>query len=198
VWKKTDISGKGNGYFCDMKMSTTQKSLFACFLFFVTLWFGGGLIRTAIGFDLFLPGTLDIKPFLNQEQINYSLRLMGVTAYYTIVGYVISFLCAIILLMTLRGKIKKKGWLFMGYILFFAFAPYELYLAWLDLQLILRVNAIDFVNLLRDDGLLMLFKQRFHPWMTAISFLSLLSYITAFLFLAWQPLNMHEKSEHVQ
>jgi hypothetical protein len=52
--------------------------------------------------------------------------------------------------------------------------------------------------LLKDDGLLILFKQRFHPWMTAIGFLSLLSYITALLFLAWQPLKAHEKVEHVQ
>jgi hypothetical protein len=50
--------------------------------------------------------------------------------------------------------------------------------------------------LLKDDGLLYVFKQRFHPWMTTISFLSLLSYITALLFLAWQPLNVHDKAEH--
>lgn len=81
----------------------------------------------------------------------------------------------------------------MAIFLFFIFSPYELYLAWLDLQLIIRSNSIDFVNLLKDDGLLHLFKQRFHPWMTAVSFLSLLSYITALLFLAWQPLNMDEK-----
>ena len=197
MWKKTDISGKGKAYFCCMKMSILQKSLFASFLFFAALWFGGNLIRTAIGFDVFIPGTLDIKPFLSQEQINYSLRLMGITAYYSIAGYVLSFLCALILLFTMKGNIKHRGWLFMGSLLFFAFAPYEFYLAWLDLQLIFRVNAIDFVNLLKDDGLLILFKQRFHPWMTAISFLSLLSYITALLFLAWQPLNVHEKAEHV-
>lgn len=198
VWKKTDISGIGKTYFCDMKMSILQKSLFASFLFFVALWFGGNLIRTAIGFDVFIPGTLDIKPFLSQEQINYSLRLMGITAYYSIAGYVMSFLCALILMFTMKGNIKQKGWLFMGSFLFFIFAPYEFYLAWLDVQLIFRVNAIDFVNLLKDDGLLILFKQRFHPWMTAIGFLSLLSYITALLFLAWQPLNVHEKAEHVQ
>ena len=198
VWKKTDISGIGKAYFCQMKMSSLQKSLFASFLFFVSLWFGGGLIRIAIGFDVFLPGTLDIKPFLHQEQINYSLRLMGITAYYTITGYVLGFLSALILMFTLIGNIKKRGWLFMGAMLFFLFAPYEFYLAWLDLQLIYRVNAIDFVNLLKDDGLLILFKQRFHPWMTAIGFLSLLSYITALLFLAWQPLKAHEKAEHVQ
>jgi hypothetical protein len=198
VWKKTDISGDGKAYFCFMKMSALQKSLFACFLFFVTLWFGGGLIRTSIGFDLFIPGTLDIKPFLNQEQINYSLRLMGITAYYTIAGYVLSFLCASVLLFSMKGHIKQRGWLFMSSILFAAFSPYELYQAWLDLQLIFRVNAIDFVNLLKDDGLLILFKQRFHPWMTAIGFLSLLSYITALLFLAWQPLNSQENVEHVQ
>ncbi|MFM8455314.1 MAG: hypothetical protein ACKOAK_00970 [Ignavibacteria bacterium] len=198
VWKKTDTSGNVKTYFCFMKMSTLQKSLFACLLFFVTLWFGGGLIRTSIGFDLFIPGTLDIKPFLNEEQINYSLRLMGITAYYTIAGYVLSFLCALILLLTMKGNIKRRGWLFMAALLFFAFTPYELYQAWLDLQLIFRVNAIDFVNLLKDDGLLILFKQRFHPWMTAIGFLSLLSYITALLFLAWQPLNVQENVEHVQ
>jgi hypothetical protein len=56
-----------------MKITAIQKSLLATFLFSATLWFGGGLVRTAIGFDVFLPGTLDIKPFLTQEQINYSI-----------------------------------------------------------------------------------------------------------------------------
>jgi hypothetical protein len=179
-----------------MKMSSFQKSLFAIFLFFATLWFGGGLARTAIGFDLFLPGTLDIKPFLTLEQINYSIRLMGVTAYYTITGYAVSLISAVILCISLKGRIKQRGWLFMTIVLYIVFFPYELYLAWLDFQLIGRINGIDFVNLLKDDGLLVLFKQRFHPWMTALSFLSLLSYITALLYLAWQPLNMHEKVEH--
>lgn len=176
-----------------MKITTIQKSLLATLLFSTTLWFGGGLVRTAIGFDVFLPGTLDIKPFLTQEQINYSIRLMGVTAYYTIAGYILSLLSALTLIITSKWKIKQRGWLFMAIFLFFIFSPYELYLSWLDLQLIIRSNSIDFVNLLKDDGLLHLFKQRFHPWMTAVSFLSLLSYITALLFLAWQPLNMNEK-----
>jgi len=179
-----------------MKMSALQKSLFASFLFFATMWFGGGLTRTAIGFDLFLPGTLDVKPFLAQEQINYSVRLMGVTAYYTIAGYVLSFLSALILIVSFKGSIKKRGWLFMAIFLYFIFCPYELYLAWLDLQLIFRINAIDFVHLLKDERLFTLFSLRFHPWMTAIGFLSLLSYITALLFLAWQPLNVHEKAEY--
>lgn len=184
-------------YFCCMKMSALQKSLFACFLFFATLWFGGGLIRTAIGFDLFLPGTLELKPFLAKEQINYSLRLLGITAYYTITGYILCFLSSLVLLMSMKGKIKLRGWLFMGSTLFYVFVPYELYVAWLDLQLIVQTNSIDFVNLLKDDGLLNLFSQRFHPWMTAVGFLSLLSYISALLFLAWQPLNVIEKAEHV-
>jgi len=179
-----------------MKMSAFQKSLFAIFLFLATLWFGGGLARTAIGFDLFTPGTLDIKPFLTQEQINYSIRLMGVTAYYTIAGYVGSLASALILIFSLKGRIKQRGWLFMAIFLYFFFSPYELYLSWLDLQLIYRINDIDFVNLLKDDGLLYVFKQRFHPWMTAISFLSLLSYISALLILAWQPLNVHDKAEY--
>ncbi|MGA1249409.1 MAG: hypothetical protein ACO3YM_02835 [Candidatus Kapaibacteriota bacterium] len=173
-----------------------SKIALLIFLFFATLWFGGGLARIAIGFDLFLPGTLDIKPFLTLEQINYSIRLMGVTAYYTITGYAVSLISAVTLCISLKGRIKQRGWLFMAIVLYIVFFPYELYLAWLDFQLFGRINCIDFVNLLKDDGLLVLFKQRFHPWMAAISFLSLLSYITALLYLAWQPLNMHEKAEH--
>lgn len=178
-----------------MNTSTLQKSLIAAFILAFALWFGGGIIRNSIAFDVFLPGTLDVKPFLKQEQINYSLRLLGVTGYYTVAGYALAFFSLSGLLMVFRKQLKSQGWMFMSFILFYLCSPVEFYQMWIDLKLIFRTNAIDFVSLMRDDGLFTLFKERFHPWMTAASFITLLSYLTALLFLAWQPLKTQKQAD---
>ena len=171
-----------------MKNNNVQKAVLAIFFFAVSMWFGGGIIRNAIAFDLFIPGTLELKPFLNIQQINYSIRLMGITSYYTIIGYIISFICALGIMFLQRAQLKKSGWLFMALIIFFLCSPIEFYQMYLDTKLVYLTNTIDFISLLQADKLLIVFRERFDPRLTAAGFLSFLSYITALLFLAWQPL----------
>lgn len=172
-----------------MKNTNVLKALLAVFFFAVSMWFGGGIIRNAIAFDLFIPGTLELKPFLNIQQINYSIRLMGITSYYTIIGYIVSFICAVGIVVLQSSQLKKSGWLFMALVLFFLCSPIEFYQMYLDAKLVYLTNTIDFVSLLQADKLLIVFRERFDPKLTAAGFLTFLSYITALLFLAWQPLN---------
>jgi hypothetical protein len=171
-----------------MKSTQLQKTLLAIFFICAALWFGGGIIRNALAFDLFQPGTLLYKDFVQPAQINYSIRLFGITGYYTVAGYAGALISALGLFITMRPRLKQNGWLFMAFILFFLYIPAELYLVYLDIALINRTNQIDYVSLMQDAGLRSLFEQRFHPMLTATGFLSLLSYLTAILFLAWQPL----------
>jgi hypothetical protein len=83
-----------------MKNNNVQKAVLAIFFFAVSMWFGGGIIRNAIAFDLFIPGTLELKPFLNIQQINYSIRLIGITSYYWL--YRIIYMC-------FRNNVFTKG-----------------------------------------------------------------------------------------
>lgn len=171
-----------------MKNTNVLKALLAVFFFAVSMWFGGGIIRNAIAFDLFIPGTLELKPFLSFQQINYSIRLMGITSYYTIIGYIVSFICALGIVVLQSSQLKKSGWLFMALVLFFLCSPIEFYQMYLDAKLVYLTNTIDFVSLLQADKLLIVFRERFDQRLTAAGFLTFLSYITALLFLAWQPL----------
>lgn len=90
--------------------------------------------------------------------------------------------------MCFRNNVFTKGtakeiWLAIyGFDIILLCSPIEFYQIYLDTKLVYLTNTIDFVSLLQADKLLIVFRERFDPRLTAAGFLSFLSYITALLF----------------
>jgi len=159
------------------------------------IWLGGSIVRAAIGFDIFIPGTLDRKPFLTNEQVNYSLRLYGITAFYTLFGYGATLLGAIGLTFSLRRSLKRYGGIFMALTLFYLCLPVEVYAAMLDIKLVQATQNTPFDQLMNGAYMQTLFAERLGSKMSAAGFLTLAAYLTSVIFLAWQPLTKPLKSQ---
>ncbi|MBI3259807.1 MAG: hypothetical protein HYZ54_10090 [Ignavibacteriae bacterium] len=169
-------------------LSTGVKFLMSIVVLCAVLWFGGSVVRMAIGYDLFIPGTLSIKPFLSPSEINYSIRIFSLAGFYTAVCYAITWLSSVILIIAIRKKLKANGWLFMAFVLFFLASPIELYQMQLDIKLLLFTQNYDFRSLLDSQQFFELFMQKFTPKLSGLGFASIFANGIAFLYCIWQPL----------
>jgi len=76
------------------------------------IWFGGSVIRTAVAYDLFEPGSaLTIKSYYSDLQKMETVRLFAVGALYTDIAYGVALVSSIILCAYWKQYLKKRGWL---------------------------------------------------------------------------------------
>lgn len=174
-------------------LSTGVKLLTSIVVVSVILWFGGSVVRMAIGYDLFIPGTLDLKPFLTPSEINYSIRVFTLTGFYTAICYVVAWISIVVLLIMLKKQLKEHGWLFMAFILFLLGSPIELYQIQLDIKLILFTQNTDFRSLLGSPEFFQMFMQKFTPKLSGLGFVSMMANGIAILYCVWQPLKRGNK-----
>lgn len=104
--------------------STGAKFIASLVAMSAVLWFGGAIVRYAIAFDVFLPGTLTLKPFLTpvkdddhtffcNHRILYSSVLRGNVDIFDS--------------LTIPARPPEvNGWLFMSFALFYLALPIEL------------------------------------------------------------------------
>jgi len=152
------------------------------------LWLGGSVVRSAIAFDLFVPGSeMVLKDGFNDTIGLHTVHLFAVTAFYTAVGYSVAFLSAIILCFKHRSDLKLHGWMFMAFVMFFLTAPVESYLIYYDVQLNYALNAGPITSF-GDPAVTEYFIGRFKD-LSLPAVMSLLAGVTSMLILAWRPLD---------
>ncbi len=169
-------------------LSTGVKLLMSIVVLCAVLWFGGSVVRMAIGYDLFTPGTLSTKSFLTPSEINYSIRIFTLAGFYTAVCYAVTWFTSALLMIVLRKRLKENGWLFMAFALFFLASPIELYQMQLDVKLLLFTQDYNFRSLLESTQFFELFMQKFTPKLSGLGFASVFANGIAMLYCLWQPL----------
>ena len=165
-----------------------QKVLITIAALGIMIWLGGSIVRTAIGYDLFLPGTeLVLKQFYAEQIQIHTVYLYTITSLYTGIGFILSFLSVIILFIMWRRNLKIYGWLFMAFVLFFLAAPWQLYLIYLDIRLIWSFNTLGYIpfgsSIINDY-----FLPQFLRFKVA-SPLTFLAILTSILLIIWRPLD---------
>lgn len=172
----------------------TVKPLVKLFLTFTILgiivWLGGSVIRNAIAYDIFIPGTLIQKPSLDAISVNNTIRLYSLTAFYTITGYALVCIGMLFLLFQNISMLKKKGWLFMIVALFILAIPAEVYLILFDIELVktLQSSADNYtINTRLSDTFFRKFSS--DSFASQASALTMMAYITSLILFAFRPLD---------
>ena len=180
--------------------AVSYKLLLMLLLLGGAVFFGGGVVRAAIGYDLFVPGapTLIRKPFLTDAQVNYSIRLYGITAFYTLSGYAAALIGALGLTVVHRRSLRQNGGMFMAAMLFYLCAPVEVYAAVCDIHILRAASELPFDELLRDGRLPALFAERTSPFLSQAGTITTMAYLTAIVFAAWRPLTKQGGAEEVR
>lgn len=175
-----------------------QRVLLSLSALGAVLWLGGAVVRTAIAYDLFVPGTLVFKTSLPPDAVAQTLRLYSRTAFYTSYGYGIALLGFIPVFLSVKKRWRSYGWLLITGVLVCLYIPLEavfLYYDWLLAQVVPNADTLVPFDIGRaKEVLLQSFQLSFLGDLgQGARFLALLGYISAIVVLVWRPLhkNIH-------
>lgn len=168
-------------------LSTTQRILLFLVATTGIVWLGGTVVRAAIGFDLFVPGTLTFKSDMPNDAQIQTLRLFSRTSFYTLISYGIMLILGVWLWLSHRGLWRERGGLFIGGVLVLLYLPIELWQSYYDILLVQMAEYSTYTNFPLDAA-----KQLLTKRITILSgagpFLSILGYFSAVFFLIVQPM----------
>lgn len=169
--------------------SLTSFQRFALFLVALSgiIWLGGTVVRAAIAFDLFVPGTLTLKGDMPPDAQAQTLRLFARTSFYTLVSYGVVVCLGAWLWFQHKHLWRERGGLFIGGILVLLYIPIEIWQGYYDVFLVQAVQYAPYTAFPLDVAKQLLIKR-----MTILSgagpFLSILGYFSAVFFLIVQPM----------
>ncbi|MBL7989904.1 MAG: hypothetical protein JNN25_00575 [Candidatus Kapabacteria bacterium] len=172
-----------------MNLSTPQR--IALFLAAIggIIWLGGLIVRAALGFDLFIAGTLTFKPDMPALAQAQTLRLFARTSFYTICGYGALLLIGGYLWLSHKAIWQERGGLFIGGMLVVLYIPIECWQIYYDIELIQLVQYASY-----NDFPLEAAKQLLVKRITLLSgagpFLSMLGYLSSVFCLIVQPMRI--------
>ena len=176
-----------------MTNTKLTKLLMSLILGGLVVYLGGSVVRTAIAFEIYIPGSeMILKASYNDALRLHTARLFAVGALYTDIAFILALITTIGLNFSMKGKIKHQGWIFMSFILIYVAAPIELYISYLDLKLNLALWAG--VSHFDSPEIKQFFVARFTK-LTVPSAIAFMSVATALMLSVWKPLDRSAKAE---
>lgn len=170
-----------------MKLTVTQKLLLSVLAFGLVVYIGGTIVRTAVAFEIYVPGTeMTLKTEYSDALRLHTVKLFATGALYTDIGFIAALIASIGICIVFNKQVKQKGWLFIALMLIFIATPIELYLTYLDFKL----NSViwDAVGSFNDVAIKEFFARRFTK-LTIPSALAFLAISTSILLAVWRPLD---------
>mgnify|MGYP007126783423 CR=1 FL=1 len=171
-------------------MKSIVKIVSAIGIIGAVIWFGGTIIRYAIAYDVFIPGTLVQKPDFTPEMLAHTVRIYTLTAFYTLFGYGATVLGIVVYAAQSYSMFRQKGWMFMVLLLFILAMPAEIYLLLTDIDLV-RALQSSADTTLSAPTMIKIFLSRFSPDSIAnqASTLTIFAYLTGLILLVFKPLD---------
>ena len=170
-----------------------EKIIISVLVLSLIMFIGGNIVRYAVAYDIFIPGTaLKLKDWYSEAIRVNTVHLFAVISFYTITGFIVAFVSSLLLFLIRIKDLKRYGWLFMAFILFFLASVVEFYLIYNDIHLIMAMNTHQihsFTNLDIQNYFMFRLKK-----LTIPSALAFLSIITSIILVIWQPLNKFENN----
>lgn len=150
------------------------------------IWLGGSIVRAALAFDLFVPGTLVFKTTMSNDAVLQTIRLCGITAFYTMTSYAIFILFGAILWILHRRLWKLYGAVFIAGVLFLLYVPVESVQMWYDVRLVMMIQNNELHTATLEIAKSLLVKRI--SVLNGAPLLAMLGYLSAIAVLITQPL----------
>ncbi len=100
------------------------------------IWLGGSVVRALIGYDLLLPGSIEIDQYLSADAEREIYRLVALSSLVIIGAYCLTLAGSIVFLSTSPFRIREHPWMLMAAILLYVFVPVEVFTIVLDVRLV--------------------------------------------------------------
>ena len=161
-----------------------------------TIWVGGGVLRTVVGYSVFVPGTLEWNPALSQQARIQTIWLYTLLGGWTGWSWVAATIGGIGTIAGLRTQFRRHGWLMMSAILFALILPVQAYISSQDYQLWMYFDRATGLPLAAAEDITRVFLSRFSSTLVNVLVaLSMLASMTIVALGALQPLhNPHPKT----
>ena len=146
-------------------------------------WLGSINIRALIGNELLNYDQFNFRTSIPPDRENTIFQLISNASLVVIISYFVVLISAVWFLKTTTLKFKQNGWLMMCAILFFMFAPVEIYTYYIDVKFMLLFQT----NPPNHDELLRLFGKRLGA-LSGVPVIALLCYYTIIILAVFKPL----------
>ncbi len=166
------------------------------FKVFVTLfalggvvWFGTSITRMVVGFDVFVPGTLELRPTQSEEIRLHTIWLFTLLGGWTGWAFGVATVGGLGTAVLLRSYFRSHGYLMMATILFVLLLPVQAYVAWEDYRLWTLFDRVTGMPLAQPAEILRTFMYRYTT--TAVNVMigmSMLAALTILLVITLRPL----------
>lgn len=157
------------------------------------VWLGTSVARMAIGFDAFVPGTVQLKTSLSEAMLVHTawlFTMLGGWAGWSYAAAVVGGIGAFLLSM---NRWKRNGWIVMCGILMVLTIPGQVWVILQDVEMWGLFDASTGLALASPEDVRALFLQRMTAVLASvISGLTLLIAGTVALLMVWQPLHRPE------
>lgn len=166
------------------------------FKLFITLftlggvvWFGTSITRMVVGFDVFVPGTLELKTTHSEGVRLHTIWLFTLLGGWTGWAFGVATVGGLGTAVMLRSQYRTHGYLMMATILFALLIPVQAYVAWQDYTLWTLFDRTSGMPLAQPAEILRVFLYRYTT--TAVNVMigmSMLAALTILLVITLRPL----------
>ncbi len=175
---------------CVMQVSSRWFKVFVTlFALGGAVWFGTSITRMVVGFDVFVPGTLELKPTHSEEVRLHTIWLFTLLGGWTGWSFGVAAVGGAGTAFLLRSYFRTHGFLMMATVLFVLLVPVQAYVAWEDYHLWTLFDRTTGMPLAQPAEILRVFLHRYTT--TAVNVMigmSMLAAVTILLVLTLRPL----------
>ena len=173
--------------------SVLRTSFATLFAVGATIWFGTLLARMVVGFDLFVPGTTELKAVQTEAARLHTVWLYTLLGGWVGWSYAVAVVGAVGTAVTTARFWKNNGWMMMCALLFAVSIPGQVWSTLHDIDLWRMFDPDTGLALASADDVMHLFLQRMTDVVqSVVTGFNLLIAVTIVLLVVWRPLRRPE------
>lgn len=172
------------------KISTLSKILAVLSLMSGAIWIGSYLSRLFLVYQLFEGPDLILKNYITNDNINGILFSLLPSIVVHFISFIFMLITGLLFFLTSKLNLRFNGWLFIILLAVLITSPFEIYLMLIDYKVIMMLNSGSF-----DSNLIIeLLRDRIKD-LSSYSIVAILTYLSFFYFIVFQPLTKNIKTE---
>jgi len=173
-----------------------RKLFITLFVISGIVWLGGSVCRMVIGYDVYIPGTLEFKPAQTEAMRLHTVWMYALLGGWTGISFIAMLISGIVVFFIDNRRWKKQGWIVMCGILLALLAPGQIWKILADYRLWQLFDASTGMPLAPPQEVIDVFSKRVADvGASVINGLSLLIGLSVVIYLVVRPLTKPEERE---